>query len=31
MWQERNVISFRCHVKSRKSIVLNNGKCLLAT
>jgi acyl dehydratase len=30
MWQERNVISFRCHVKSRKSVVLNNGKCLLA-
>jgi acyl dehydratase len=30
MWQERNVVSFRCHVKSRKSVVLNNGKCLLA-
>jgi acyl dehydratase len=30
MWQDRNVISFRCHVKSRKSVVLNNGKCLLA-
>lgn len=31
MWQDRNVISFRCHVKSRQSVVLNNGKCLLAT
>ena len=30
MWQERNVVSFRCHVKSRNSVVLNNGKCLLA-
>lgn len=31
MWQERNVISFRSHVKSRNTVVLNNGKCLLAT
>ena len=31
MWQDRNVISFQCHVKSRKSVVLNNGRCLLAT
>jgi len=31
MWQERNVVSFRCHVRSRGSVVLNNGKCLLAT
>jgi len=30
MWQDRNVVSFRCHVKSRKSVVLNNGKCMLA-
>ena len=30
MWQERNVISFRCYVKNRNSVVLNNGKCLLA-
>lgn len=29
MWQERNVVSFRCHVKSRNSVVLNNGKCML--
>jgi len=29
MWQDRNVISFRCHVKSRNSVVLNNGRCLL--
>lgn len=30
MWQDRDIISFRCHVKSRDSIVLNNGKCMLA-
>lgn len=31
MWQDRNIISFRCHVKSRKSVVLNNGRCLLTS
>lgn len=30
MWQDRNVISFRCRVKERNSIVINNGKCTLA-
>jgi acyl dehydratase len=30
MWQDRNVISFRCSVKGRNSVVLNNGKCTLA-
>lgn len=30
MWQDRNVISFRCTVRSRKSVVINNGKCTLA-
>jgi acyl dehydratase len=31
MWQDRNVVSFRCQVRSRGSVVLNYGKCLLAT
>jgi acyl dehydratase len=30
MWQDRNVISFRCIVKNRKVVVINNGKCTLA-
>ena len=30
MWQDRNIVSFRCTVKSRNSIVLSNGKCTLA-
>ena len=30
MWQDRNIISFRCRVKGRESIVLNNGMCTLA-
>lgn len=30
MWQERDVVSFRCTVESRKSVVLDNGKCTLA-
>jgi acyl dehydratase len=30
MWQDRNIVSFRCSVKARDSIVLNNGKCTLA-
>jgi len=29
MWQDRNVISFRCRVKDRNSVVINNGKCTL--
>jgi acyl dehydratase len=30
MWQDRNIVSFRCSVKARNSIVLSNGKCTLA-
>ena len=30
MWQDRNVVSFRCVVKKRKVVVINNGKCTLA-
>ena len=30
MWQDGNVISFRCLVRSRGKIVLNNGRCTLA-
>lgn len=29
MWQDGNVISFRCTVKERDSVVLRNGKCTL--
>lgn len=29
MWQDRDIISFCCHVRSRDSIVLSNGKCTL--
>ncbi|HNP64786.1 MAG TPA: MaoC/PaaZ C-terminal domain-containing protein [Woeseiaceae bacterium] len=31
MWQDGNVVSFRCTVKDRDTIVLRNGKCTLAT
>ena len=30
MWQDRNVISFRCYVKGKEPMVLDNGKCTLA-
>jgi acyl dehydratase len=30
MWQERNVVSFRCSVKARDVIVIKNGKCTLS-
>jgi acyl dehydratase len=30
MWQDRNIVSFRCSVKARNTVVLNNGKCTLA-
>ena len=30
MWQDRNIVSFRCSVKARSSIVISNGKCTLA-
>ncbi|NOX69849.1 MAG: 3-alpha,7-alpha,12-alpha-trihydroxy-5-beta-cholest-24-enoyl-CoA hydratase [Gammaproteobacteria bacterium] len=30
MWQDGNVVSFRCLVKSRNAVVINNGKCTLS-
>ena len=30
MWQDGNIVSFRCTVKERDSIVLRNGKCTLS-
>jgi acyl dehydratase len=30
MWQDGNVVSFRCRVPRRNAVVLNNGKCTLA-
>lgn len=30
MWQDRNVVSFRCLVRERNSVVLDNGRCTLA-
>jgi acyl dehydratase len=30
MWQDGNIVSFRCTVKERDVIVLRNGKCTLA-
>lgn len=30
MWQDRNIVSFRCLVKSRDAVVINNGKCTLS-
>ena len=30
MWQDRNIVSFRCRVRGRNSAVINNGKCTLA-
>lgn len=30
MWQDRNVVSFRCSVRERNAVVLDNGKCILA-
>jgi acyl dehydratase len=29
MWQDGNIVSFRCTVKDRDTIVLRNGKCTL--
>jgi len=31
MWQDGNIVSFRCIVESRDAVVINNGKCTLAT
>jgi acyl dehydratase len=30
MWQDRNIVSFRCSVRARNSVVLSSGKCTLA-
>ena len=30
IWQDGNVVSFRCRVPERNTVVLNNGKCTLA-
>jgi acyl dehydratase len=30
MWQDRNVVSFRCRAKERNVVVLDNGRCTLA-
>lgn len=30
MWQDRNIVSFRCSVRARKSIVLDGGRCTLS-
>ncbi|MEX2126307.1 MAG: MaoC/PaaZ C-terminal domain-containing protein [Woeseia sp.] len=30
MWQDRNIVSFRCSVKARNSVVISNGRCTLA-
>jgi acyl dehydratase len=29
MWQDRNIVSFRCRVNERDVIVIDNGKCTL--
>ncbi len=29
MWQDRNVVSFRCLVNERDAVVIDNGKCTL--
>jgi len=30
MWQDGNIVSFRCRVKARDAVVLSNGRCTLA-
>jgi len=30
IWQDRNIVSFRCRVKERNVVVISNGKCVLA-
>lgn len=30
MWQDRNVVSFRCSVPDRNAVIIDNGKCTLA-
>lgn len=29
MWQDRNIVTFRCTVKARQSVVLTHGRCTL--
>ena len=31
MWQDGNVISFRCRVRERNAVVINGGRCTLKT
>jgi len=31
MWQDRNVVSFRCRVRERDVVVIDNGKCTLVS
>lgn len=30
MWQDRNIVSFRCSVRARRAVVLDGGRCTLA-
>lgn len=30
MWQDRNIVSFRCSVRARQAVVLDGGRCTLA-
>jgi acyl dehydratase len=30
MWVDGNIVSFRCKLKERDVVVINNGKCTLA-
>ncbi len=30
IWQDRNIVSFRCRVRERNAMVISNGKCVLA-
>ncbi|MBT8086151.1 MAG: hypothetical protein HKN35_09310 [Woeseia sp.] len=30
MWQDRNIVSFRCSVPQRNATIIDNGKCTLA-
>jgi len=30
IWQDRNIVSFRCRVRERNATVISNGKCVLA-
>ncbi len=29
MWQDRNIVSFRCKVNARNAVVINDGRCTL--